>query len=121
MLQLYRGDILRQEGAPNSADCIFCPKGRWSDNIGASEPTDCINCDAGRYSTSPGGKSEDSCALCHRGQFSQVAGASKLDVCTRARQGFTSPRRVCVLPPYIPGRFGNASNMTECLKCGIVK
>jgi hypothetical protein len=76
----------------DSGECIFCPKGTYNSEYGASS---CIKCPAGTSSNYKGNSSFRQCYLCKEGSFSAQEGAARCKDCfggNRCSIGSSTPR-----------------------------
>jgi hypothetical protein len=55
--------------------CNLCPKGKWSDTIGAIVPSTCKACDEGKYLDYKGAEKITDCIDCPAGRYGLVRGA----------------------------------------------
>ena len=82
----------------DSTTCTVCPKGKWSNQVGAPHMSACKNCSAGFYSYATGLSNESDCASCIPGRYSSEVGIT-FD-CKSCPFGWfqpTSSSAVCVL------------------------
>ncbi len=97
-------------------ECKKCPKGKYNNKTGSNSIDDCIDCPEGKYSLILGGIEKSSCLYCPPGKYRNL-NINPGDGCSVCQNGKYSKKGYSNCKLCEKGKYNNGDNDIDHIKC----